>query len=195
METKNVPIDKVLPDPANVREHDTANLVAIKASLLRFGQQKPIVVDKKGVIRAGNGTWEAAKSLEWSHIDIVESDLHGAEMMAYAIADNRTAELATWDQKALDKQLAGLDEELRNIAYFNADDHLPEAVDGELPDIQDEEKMLTQMTFTIHVDQKEAIEAAISSAKSLGPFVGTENENSNGNALARVCETWRAPKI
>ena len=119
MEIKNVSIDDIAPDQANVRLHDTANLVAIKASLLRFGQQKPIVIDSNKVIRAGNGTWQAAKELGWETIDVVESKLERSEMTAYAIADNRTAELATWDQKALDKQLESLDEELRNIAFLD----------------------------------------------------------------------------
>ena len=58
-----VPIDSLTPDPANVRRHPDNNLEAIKASLKRFGQQKPIVVDSADVIRAGNGTWAAAKAL------------------------------------------------------------------------------------------------------------------------------------
>src|SRR5262249_46324156 len=60
---KRVPIDSVHPDPANVRLHDERNLEAIKSSLARFGQQKPIVVDRQGVVRAGNGTHAAAKAL------------------------------------------------------------------------------------------------------------------------------------
>jgi len=56
-------------DPANVRKHDRRNLDAIKASLRKFGQQKPIVVDTKGIVLAGNGTLTAAKELGWSEIE------------------------------------------------------------------------------------------------------------------------------
>ena len=108
-------------DPANVRTHDSKNLESIKASLARFGQQKPIVVNSKGIIVAGNGTMMAAKMLNWSSVEIVRTDLEGAEAIAYAIADNRTAELAGWDEAALAQQLAALqidDEELANIAGF-----------------------------------------------------------------------------
>lgn len=118
-----VPIDKLHPDPSNVRKHGEKNLTAIKASLLRFGQQKPIVIDAKHIVRAGNGTLEAAKTLGWSHIDCVQSDLVGSELTAFAIADNRTAELAEWDDDALAKQLLALEDEgfgLDNMG-FDAD--------------------------------------------------------------------------
>ena len=108
-------------DPANVRAHDARNLEAIKASLARFGQQTPIVVNAKGIIVAGNARMMAAKMLNWSSVEIVRTELVGAEAIAYAIADNRTAELAEWDEAALAQQLAAIqidDEELANIAGF-----------------------------------------------------------------------------
>jgi len=49
-------------DPSNARNHPTKNLDAIKGSLAKFGQQKPIVIDKNNVVIAGNGTLEAAKA-------------------------------------------------------------------------------------------------------------------------------------
>jgi len=106
-----VPIDSVHPDPANVRLHDERNLDAIKGSLARFGQQKPIVVDRKRTIRAGNGTYAAAKALGWTEIDVVETDLEGVEAVAYAIADNRTSDLSSFDDEALAKLLIELREE------------------------------------------------------------------------------------
>lgn len=71
MKTETVSIDSLVFDPANVRKHPEKNLATIKASLLRFGQQKPIVVDANGVVRAGNGTLAAAKALGWKEIRIV----------------------------------------------------------------------------------------------------------------------------
>jgi site-specific DNA-methyltransferase (adenine-specific) len=96
------------PDPANARKHSDRNLDAIKASLRRFGQQKPIVVDGDGVVRAGNGTLAAAQALGWVEIDVVRTPLKGSEATAFAIADNRTAELAEWESEALAKELEAL---------------------------------------------------------------------------------------
>jgi DNA modification methylase len=116
MKTERVPIDSVQFDPANVRRHGEKNLATIKASLARFGQQKPLVVDADGVVRAGNGTLAAAKALGWKEVTIVRTDLRGAEATAYAIADNRTAELAEWDDDALAQTLAALQIEDDDLA-------------------------------------------------------------------------------
>ena len=96
-------------DPKNARKHSARNLEAIAASLEKFGQRKPIVVHR-GVVLAGNGTLEAAKSLGWTEIDVAEvpDDWDNDTAKAYALADNRTAELAEWDESELAKQLLEL---------------------------------------------------------------------------------------
>ena len=106
MKIETVPIESLSPDPANARKHNEKNLAAITASLRRFGQQKPIVVDAQNIIRAGNGTYQAAAALGWKTIQIVRSDLPRIELTAFAIADNRTAELAEWDTDVLKQFLA-----------------------------------------------------------------------------------------
>ncbi len=111
MDVETLDISALVADPANVRTHSQRNLEAIKASLQRFGQQKPIVVDGDNVVRAGNGTLEAARQLGWETINAVRSDLAGVEMTAYAIADNRTAELADWDWGALGQVVRTLHED------------------------------------------------------------------------------------
>ena len=103
-----VPIDSLIPDPSNARKHSKKNLAAIKGSLARFGQQKPLVISKDKVVIAGNGTLFAAKELGWDKIEVIESKLTGAEITAFAIADNRTAELAEWDFDVLPGLLKSL---------------------------------------------------------------------------------------
>lgn len=110
MEVSRRLIVDLLLDPENARTHSQKNLDAIKASLSKFGQRKPIVINSKGVILAGNGTVEAAKALGWDHIEVatVPADWDEATARAYALADNRTAELAEWDENVLAKQLLEL---------------------------------------------------------------------------------------
>lgn len=124
MQAETVDIFTLHQDPANARRHPDRNLDAIKASLARFGQQKPIVVDADGIVRAGNGTLEAAKALGWQEIAIVRTPLKGSEATAYAIADNRTGELAEWDETALAETLRALDSEQFDVASlgFNEED-------------------------------------------------------------------------
>ncbi len=106
MDIEHLPVADLSADPANARRHGERNLEQIKASLRRFGQQKPIVVDAANVVRAGNGTLAAARALGWATIAAVRSGLVGADMTAYAIADNRSAELAEWDAEVLAATLA-----------------------------------------------------------------------------------------
>lgn len=114
MNVRTVSISKVALDPANVRTHDERNLKAIADSLRLFGQRKPIVVmqaDGGFVVIAGNGTLEAARLLGWDEIAVavVPDNWTSDEAAAYAIADNRSAELAAWDEAGLNMQLAELE--------------------------------------------------------------------------------------
>ena len=128
MEVHKVEISSLVFDPVNARKHDSRNLEAIKGSLTRFGQQKPIVVDAKGVVLAGNGTLAAAKALGWTDIWVKVSDLDTVNASAYSLADNRTAELAEWDDEILQQQLAAL--ELAGFDTAILDFDLPSEEEG-----------------------------------------------------------------
>lgn len=118
-----VPLDTLTPDAANARRHGTRNMEAIKASLARWGQRQPIVVQRKGmVVRAGNGRLEAAKALGWTHIAAVVVDDDSADAVAFAIADNRTAELAEWDTETMATLLDTLPTEVKVDTGFTDDD-------------------------------------------------------------------------
>lgn len=131
-------IESLKLDPKNARRYPERNLEAIKTSLLRFGQQKPIVVDAKGVVRAGNGALEAAKALGWQEIAVVRSKLKAADLKAYALADNRSSELAEWDDEALAATLTELEGEgfdLAEIGWDEAEvDSIIGAAEGETVD-------------------------------------------------------------
>lgn len=116
-----VDIDSLVHDPANARKHDERNIAAIKASLARFGQVKPVVVADNGVtVIAGNGTLQAAKELGWDQIAAATTTLDGSEATAYAIADNKTAELAEWDDDVLAQLIDALPGELQEVTGFDA---------------------------------------------------------------------------
>ena len=119
MNIEHLPLASLSPDPANARRHNARNLDAIVASLRRFGQQKPIVVDAGNVVRAGNGTLAAAAALGWATVAVVRSDLAGADLAAYAVADNRSAELAEWDAEMLAATLA--DQAVGDVGFTAAE--------------------------------------------------------------------------
>lgn len=104
-----VPIGELNADPANARRHPDRNMAAIEASLRRWGQRFPIVVQRQGmVVRAGNGRLEAARRLGWTHLAAVVVDEDSVEATAFALADNRSSELAEWDDEALAALLQSL---------------------------------------------------------------------------------------
>lgn len=101
LEALLVPITGLALDPDNARSHGERDTDAIAQSLRRFGQQKPVVVRGDGVVLAGNGRLVAARMLGWTHLAVLPSTLTAETAAAYAIADNRTAELSTWDEPSL----------------------------------------------------------------------------------------------
>jgi ParB-like chromosome segregation protein Spo0J len=97
-----VPISKLHLDAANARKHDARNTATTKASLVRFKFRLPIVVQKQGmIIRAGNNRTRIAKELGWKTVPAIVVDESDVEAVAYALVDNRSAELAVWEQEGL----------------------------------------------------------------------------------------------
>ena len=127
-------ISKLIADPQNARKHDKRNLDAIATSLTKFGQRKPIVITAEGIILAGNGTVQAAKQLGWKELQVTvtPSDWDYATARAYALADNRSAELAEWDTSILASQLVELDAEGWDIADLGFDAELQPPTNPEI---------------------------------------------------------------
>jgi len=153
MKIEQVDINSLTSDPANVRTHNEKNLAAIKGSLAKFGQQKPIVVNREGVVVAGNGFLMAARALGWKKVFVTRTDLPASQQTAFAIADNRSAELAEWDMDAVKQQLAALqieDAELAAATGFDYDE-LTKFVD----DAPGENALAPVISYTIIFDSDE----------------------------------------
>jgi ParB-like chromosome segregation protein Spo0J len=107
LKMETISIDDLELDPNNARKHSDKNINAICESLKQFGQRKPIVVNADDVVIAGNGTVEAARKIGLKTLDVVRvpADWSEEKIKAYALADNRTAELASWDAEILLSQL------------------------------------------------------------------------------------------
>jgi ParB-like chromosome segregation protein Spo0J len=112
LKIKTAKVADLTPDPHNARRHSERNLQQITDSLREFGQRRPIVITGDKTVIAGNGTLEAAKRLGWETIAVVQVPITWTfdEARAYALADNRTAELARWNTPILADQLEALGE-------------------------------------------------------------------------------------
>lgn len=108
-------------DPDNARLHNERNLQAVANSLRKHGQQPSLLSfdPKTRVIKVGNGRHEVATGpkwgLNWTWIAAAPSNLSAAELKAFALADNRTAELADWNADVVERQIKELTAEFENF--------------------------------------------------------------------------------
>ena len=126
--TTVIPIGDVQPYPQNPRRGDVD---AIAESLMAHGQYKPIVVDRKtNYILAGSHTWQAMQRLKWSSVNVTYVDVDEETAKRIVLADNRTSDLASYDDSAL----LALLESLPDLDGTGFDggylDHLKGQIDG-----------------------------------------------------------------
>lgn len=115
------PIDKLQLDASNARAHGAENVAAIKASLRRYGWRGVVVaVEKTNRVLAGNARVQAARDLGWTTAPVlhVADDAQTAAM--FAVADNRSAELASWLDEQLHAVLDQLGGDARDELGFTA---------------------------------------------------------------------------
>lgn len=113
----SLPLDQLHPYRGNPRR---GNVQAVKESLKEHGQFRPLVVNKTEegyVVLGGNHTLQALRELDAEHPDngwgtalvhVVEVGEEQARRIM--LVDNRTSDLATYDDAALLAELAALDE-------------------------------------------------------------------------------------
>jgi hypothetical protein len=191
-------VSEIIPYARNARQHNAAQIAQIAASIREFGFTNPVLVDESLTLIAGHGRLSAAQLLGLDTIPAIRIDgLTDTQKQALRLADNKLALNAGWDDDLVRTELA----ELRDIGFDLAltgfgDDELAAlfALDDielqQLPPLPNGDRNpFQQMTFTLHDDQVETVKAALDVAKERGGF-GGPNENSNGNALARICEAY-----
>lgn len=101
-------IGELKPYENNPRHNDMA-VDAVAASIQQFGFKNPVIIDKDGVIVAGHTRYKAAKKLGITDIPCISADdLSDEQIKAFRLADNKTAELAEWDEDLLGKEMQGI---------------------------------------------------------------------------------------
>lgn len=195
LEIEYLNIRDLIPYVNNSRTHSENQVNQIVASIKEFGFCNPILIDEDDGIIAGHGRLLAAQKLNLETVPTVRLiGLTKAQRKAYIIADNQLALNAGWDLDMLRvevEQLSELDFNLSLIGFEN--DVLDKLLDieAEMPVLPDGEKdPFQRKTFTLHDEQAQVVDDAILKAKT-SPLIDTGlNENSNGNAIAYICEQW-----
>ena len=82
----------------------------VMESIRQVSYISPIIVDEDGVILAGHTRYEALKKLGYKEAEVVViSGLTEEQKKKYRLYDNKTGELAHWDQKKLAAELCNVD--------------------------------------------------------------------------------------
>lgn len=194
------PVARLVPYARNARTHSDAQVAVIAGLIREYGWTMPVLVDEQGGIIAGHGRVLAAHALGLADVPtIVARGWTPEQIKSYRIADNQSALLSGWNTELLGLELAelrGAGADLGSLGFEAA--ALQEllagvgAVEGvtQMPPLPSGERNPFQvMTFILHDDQVELVKAALEAAKAEGAFIGP-NKNSNGNALARICEAY-----
>jgi ParB-like chromosome segregation protein Spo0J len=103
------PVERLIPYERNARKIPAAAVEKVAASITEFGWRQPIVVDEADVVIAGHTRLLAAKKLGLSSVPVhVALGLSQAQIKAYRLMDNRSADEAQWDKGLLGPEFADL---------------------------------------------------------------------------------------
>ena len=196
MQIESISLTKLIPYARNARTHSEAQVAQIAGSIREFGFTNPVLIDAADGIIAGHGRVMAARALGLSDVPCIRlAHLTETQRRAYVLADNRIALNSGWDADMLALELTELridDFDLTALG-FDPDELTALGVgvdEAAFPELNSDDKPpFQQMAFTLHDEQVDVVHAALAKAKAEGAFDGP-NENSNGNALARICAAY-----
>lgn len=195
---ENVLTATLIPYARNARTHSDSQVAQIAGSIQEFGFNNPVLIDAENGIIAGHGRVMAANLLKLERVPCIRlKHLSDAQKRAFILADNRIALNSGWDTEMLANELSDLHADDLDLGLLGFDPEELEKLSGfdiepaEPPELASgDREPFQQMTFTLHDEQAQTIKNAMERAKAAGAFSGP-NENSNGNALARIAEAYR----
>ena len=204
-----IKLSQLKPWEQNPRQSTKAQAKRILQSMADFGQVHTVAISPDGEVYDGHQRLSALLAVYGAdyELDARQSSrpLTDYERRGLVLALHATAAgewdwdtLADWDLPSLlpdgfaDDWLKQLNYDGAMVATMLAAESVEMVgIDDAFGALPDEDRApFQQMTFTLHDTQAEQIKEALGVAKSMGDFTDSENENSNGNALARICETF-----
>lgn len=187
---------EITPYDKNAKKHDKTQIANVAESIKQYGFVQPIVIDRDGVIVIGHCRALAAKKLGMKEVPCVcVDDLTPEQVNALRLVDNKSNE-SDWDFDLLKDELPELDLSDFDFDFglqADGEDYSPDEFGDEFSLPDGDKPEICQMTFTLHQQQKELIEYAISIVKdNVSETFG--NANENGNALYEVIRQWAAQR-
>lgn len=168
----------------NPRKNDKA-VPEVMKSIKEFGFKNPLIVDKQGTIWCGNTRYKASLKLGLKEVPcIVVEDLTEDQMRKYALLDNKTNEIADWDNDLLAEELNELD-----LSNYDLDWKLPEIKDEEIEpevpftEVMNEESNYILLQFKTDIDWLQA--QSLFNIKPKQAY-STRKDGKIGNKMKRI---------
>ena len=123
LSVQEVGVERLRPWEGNPRINEHA-VDAVAQSIRSFGFNVPILCDQNMMIVAGHTRWKAAKRLGLQSVPVIQLEMTDVQRRAFALADNKTGELAGWDYGRLEKvleELAATKVELPSLGFSEAE--------------------------------------------------------------------------
>jgi DNA modification methylase len=99
------PIEKLKPADGNARVHSARQIARLADAIRTYDFTVPILAEKDGTIIAGHGRLAAARKLGMRVVPVIQiDDLDEGQVRALRLADNKLAELSSWDRPLLKAQ-------------------------------------------------------------------------------------------
>jgi len=129
----------------NPRNNEAA-IDAVAKSIEEFGFKVPIVITTDDVIIAGHTRLKASLKLGLATVPcIVADDLTEGQIKAFRLADNKTAELASWDFTKLESELESIEMDMSVFGFEDLESKVP---DNATDDDFDPSEELTETPYT-----------------------------------------------
>lgn len=188
-------LSELVQPEKNVRIHTEKQLQEFEKSISMFGQMRPIVIDEKNVILAGNGLFETLQRMKWGEAECYQyTDLSENQKKKLMIADNKIFSLGIENLDTLndflvelqgDLEIPGFDEEILRQMVSDADEVTGKIAeygtldDEEIQNIREGNERREQKAEEIPVNiPAESVNAVSGSAESepasLGATPGSE---------------------
>ena len=191
VETKQVKLSALKLNPDNPRRIGNKEMERLVKSLQEFPDMlsiREIVVDETMTVLGGNMRLLALKKSGVKECTAkIVSGLSPAQKREFIIKDNSA--FGEWDMDLLSSSWGDLP--LVEWGVDLPEDWLKEVGEVDAPELKDGDRApFQQMTFTLHDEQAEELNAAIKKAKNEGGGQSAVNENSNGNALYFIAQRF-----
>lgn len=130
MKIETIDINEVIPYENNAKIHNDEQIEQIKKSILEFGNNDPIAIDKNNVIIEGHGRLLALKDLGYKEVEVIKlGHLTEEQRKAYTLIHNKLTMNTGFDMELLIQEL----EDIQNIDMADFDFEL------EIEEIESEE--------------------------------------------------------